>query len=72
MFYREASCVEQKSVETTFEPAIAIGSNINNVKTIWRRYLQYLREWSETHSEDMFYGMSPACFAEWLDWEYQE
>ena len=39
---------------------------------IWRKYLQYLRDWSDSHSEPGFYGTTPACFDEWLGCEYQE
>ena len=38
----------------------------------WRKYLRYLRNWADTHSEPGFYGMTPACFEEWLDCEYRE
>lgn len=36
----------------------------------WRKYLRYLRNWADTHSEPSFYGMAPACFEEWLDNEH--
>jgi len=38
----------------------------------WNKYLKYLKNWSETHSGTGFYGMSPACFDEWEDNEYEE
>ena len=33
----------------------------------WQRYIAYLKEWAETHSNERFAGMSPACYDEWLD-----
>ena len=33
----------------------------------WQRYIAYLKEWAETHSDEAFAGMSPACYDEWLD-----
>lgn len=40
-------------------------------ETIWRRYLQYLNEWIGSHCGPGFYGMTPACFQEWLGCEYK-
>ena len=40
--------------------------------TAWSQYLQYLREWADSHSEPGFYGTTPACFDEWLGCEYRE
>jgi len=40
--------------------------------TVWQQYLQYLRDWVDSHSEVTFYGMTPACFEEWLGCDYQE
>lgn len=37
----------------------------------WQGYLDYLKEWSENHKKIEFYGMTPACFDEWLDNEYE-
>jgi hypothetical protein len=42
-----------------------------NKKLVWDKYLQYLREWADSHSESEFYGMTPACFDEWLGCEYR-
>ena len=39
---------------------------------IWQKYLQYLRDWADSHSEPEFYGMTPACFDEWLGCEHEE
>ena len=39
---------------------------------IWDKYLQYLRDWADSHSEPGFYGTTPACFDEWFGCEYQE
>jgi hypothetical protein len=44
---------------------------MNKVK-VWSRYLQYLRDWADSHSEPGFYGLAPACFDEWYGCEYQE
>ena len=38
----------------------------------WNEYLQYLRDWADSHGEPGFYGMTPACFDEWLDCEHCE
>ena len=44
----------------------------DELNIIWQKYLQYLRGWADSHSESEFYGMTPACFDEWLDNEYHE
>ena len=33
----------------------------------WKGYLDYLKEWADNHKQINNYGMSPACFDEWLD-----
>jgi hypothetical protein len=38
----------------------------------WHEYLKYLTEWTLTHSGVEYYGMSPACFDEWRDYEAEE
>lgn len=45
---------------------------MDNKCQIWAEYLKYLREWTNDHAEPAFYGMTPACFDEWLDCEYEE
>jgi len=45
-------------------------NNISLRSREWAAYLAYLREWSDGHSDDKSYGMTPACFDEWLDNEY--
>lgn len=40
--------------------------------TIWERYTNYLIEWAVSHKEEVFAGMAPACFDEWLENEYEE
>lgn len=32
----------------------------------WRKYLEYLKQWIDDHSEVKFAGCSPASFNEWL------
>lgn len=32
----------------------------------WNAYLLYLKDWAKYHSNIGFYGMTPACFDEWL------
>ena len=44
----------------------------NDPAHIWQSYLQYLRDWADSHREMGFYGTTPACFDEWLDCEYRE
>jgi len=39
---------------------------------LWNKYIQYLHDWAESHSEHTFAGMTPACYDEWYDNEYQE
>ena len=38
---------------------------------LYKKYLQYLVEWAQTHAEPGFIGMSPVCFDEWLACEGQ-
>ena len=38
----------------------------------WNEYIDYLRNWAETHSDETFAGMSPACFDEWRDNECED
>lgn len=38
----------------------------------WKRYLKYLRKWAKDHKDKACYGMSPACYDEWLDNEGDE
>ncbi|MBO7715871.1 MAG: hypothetical protein J6S85_20070 [Methanobrevibacter sp.] len=38
----------------------------------WQGYLDYLKKWAKNHKEIENYGMTPACFDEWLDNEYEE
>lgn len=35
----------------------------------WEGYLQYLKDWADSHTDDGFVGCSPACFDEWLSCE---
>lgn len=39
-------------------------------KNKWEKYINYLTQWAEQHSEPMFEGMSPACYDEFCDNEY--
>lgn len=36
----------------------------------WQRYIAYLHEWADSHADESFSGMSPVCYDEWLDNEY--
>lgn len=38
----------------------------------WGRYIEYLRTWTDTHSDIAFCGCSPVCFDEWLNNENNE
>ena len=38
----------------------------------WKQYLDYLREWANSHAGNEHKGMSPACYDEWYDNEYGE
>ena len=44
----------------------------DKLNTIWQKYLRYLKGWTDSHSESGFYGMTPACFEEWMGCEHQE
>ena len=39
-------------------------------KDKWKKYINYLKEWIEVHSDPMSEGMSPACYDEFCDNEY--
>lgn len=47
-------------------------SEEENKNYLWRQYLQYLRDWSTSHSSPEFYGMTPPCFNEWIDNEHSD
>lgn len=38
----------------------------------WDRYLEYLKNWAETHSEIGCEGMSPACYDEFCENDDEE
>ena len=38
----------------------------------WYKYKKYLKQWITDHDGREYYGMSPACFDEWLDNEEGE
>lgn len=40
-------------------------------KDMWNAYIAYLKSWADEHSGYEFYGMTPACFDEWIDCEYE-
>lgn len=42
------------------------------MKTNWDKYIEYLKRWAETHSDNEFEGMSPVCYDEFLDNEEEE
>ena len=37
------------------------------VKDDWQRYIAYLHEWAENHSDALYKGMTPVSFEEWCD-----
>lgn len=39
-------------------------------KTRWKKYIDYLKQWTDVHSDPMSEGMSPACYDEFCDNEY--
>lgn len=43
----------------------------NGEKLSWELYLNYLKEWADSHKGMKFFGMSPACYQEWLDNEIE-
>ena len=44
-----------------------LGEIIAEYETDWQRYIKYLHEWADTHSDEKFGGQSPVCFDEWCD-----
>lgn len=38
----------------------------------WSGYLEYLKQWAESHADGVFYGQTPASFDEWCDSEFLE
>lgn len=38
----------------------------------WCAYIQYLHDWAESHAECEYHGMTPACFGEFMDNEYND
>ena len=47
-------------------------NNYEYERITWEKYLNYLRDWADYHSEIRFYGMTPACFDEWDSCENSE
>ena len=45
---------------------------VNASDGYWGEYIAYLITWAIEHKDDAFRGMSPVCFDEWYDNEYQE
>ncbi len=41
-------------------------------EVIWAKYLQYLREWADSHAGPGFMGCCPVCFDEWRSCEYAQ
>lgn len=35
------------------------------MKTDWDKYIQYLKDWAEYHSDQIYAGSSPVCYDEW-------
>lgn len=40
--------------------------------TDWNKYIQYLKNWAEEHSDQVYDGSSPSCYDEWNDNENTE
>lgn len=43
-----------------------------NESSDYHKYLLYLLQWVFDHKSDVYAGMSPACFDEWIDNEAEE
>lgn len=56
----------------TIAKIIAELSEEKDNAVVWYSYLQYLRDWVDSHTAHGFYGMTPACFDEWHSCEYQK
>lgn len=37
--------------------------------TRWEKYLQYLKDWADSHKDPGFAGCCPVCYAEWCEYE---
>jgi len=46
--------------------------NDNEKTAAWYDYCDYLRDWASEHNSPEHYGMTPACFDEWLWNEHWE
>ena len=60
-------CGASFDIETGVDRTSRTDKNI-----VWDKYLKYLRDWADSHSEPGFQGLTPACYDEWYINEYQE
>ena len=56
---------------TDFQLVEADGKAQEDKLTVWDCYLRYLRAWADSHVDPGFQGMTPACYDEWRNCEYQ-
>jgi len=38
--------------------------------SVWSKYIEYLKDWADEHSDIEFQGSSPSCFDEWYNNDY--
>lgn len=38
----------------------------------WDAYLEYLKDWADAHTEMECQGMSPVCYDEFIDNDYED
>ena len=50
----------------------ASGAKEESDEVKWEKYLQYIKEWADSHKEAGFLGCAPACYDEWIHAEYAE
>lgn len=55
------------SLKVTYE-----ADNLEETDSNWDNYISYLHEWAREHSDEVYAGMSPACYDEWQDCENEE
>ena len=71
--YNNTDFVDIKLIEVNGEPHkdITKGGKVSKTAA-WNGYLQYLRDWADSHEEPGACGTTPICFEEWCDNEYNE
>lgn len=66
--FNEDDEIDNKKEETAQINAVSAEEAIIR----WKKYIAYLKEWADDHSDPKFEGMSPAYYNEWMGNEYAE